>query len=269
MKIASTKLIYFSPTGTTKKVIENIALGSQFVAAEHVDLTMPPSGIQQPLEMHNELAILGSPVYAGRLPANAISRFRQLKGNNTPTVIVVVYGNRAYEDALLELRNLALELGFKPIAAGAFIGEHSYSNKLTPVAVGRPDISDLIKAVRFGKAIHEKLRNIRKIDQTIPLKVPGNFPYKELRMLSGIAPVTEEIICSKCGTCASICPTAAISVGDKVVSDSSLCIRCCACIKSCPSGARIMEDQRVRQLADWLTTNCGERKEPEIYMSQS
>jgi ferredoxin len=269
MKIESTKLIYFSPTGTTRKVIESIAQGCQIVAVEHVDLTMPPAGIQELLEMHDELAILGSPVYAGRLPANVISRFRQLKGNDTPAVIVVVYGNRAYEDALLELRDLALELGFNPIAAGAFIGEHSYSNKLTPVAVGRPDMSDLIKAVQFGKTIYEKLRNIRKIDEMIPLKVPGNFPYKELRMLSGIAPVTQEVICSKCGTCASVCPTAAISVEDKVVSDSSLCIRCCACIKSCPAGARIMEDQRVRQLADWLTTNCCERKEPEIYISQS
>jgi ferredoxin len=268
MKIDSSKLIYFSPTQTTRKVIESIAQGVQIVPVEHVDLTLPPAGIQELLEMHDELAIMGSPVYAGRLPADVISRFRQLKGNDTPAVIVVVYGNRAYEDALLELRDLALELGFKPIAAGAFIGEHSYSNKLTPVAVGRPDRGDLIKATQFGQTIHEKIRNIRKLDEMIPLKVPGNFPYKELRMLSDIAPVTQEVICSKCATCASVCPTAAISVEDKVVSDSSLCIRCCACIKSCPTGARTMEDQRVRQLAEWLTTNCSERKEPEMYTSQ-
>src|ERR1700690_2267706 len=111
MKIDSTKLIYFSPTQTTRKVVENIAQGIQIVPVEHVDLTLPPAGMRERVEMHDELAIIGSPVYAGRLPVDVISRFRHLKGNATPAVIVVVYGNRAYEDALLELRDLALELG--------------------------------------------------------------------------------------------------------------------------------------------------------------
>ena len=204
MKIDSTKLIYFSPTQTTRKVVESIAQGIQIVPVEHVDLTLPPAGMQELVEMHDELAIIGSPVYAGRLPVDVISRFLQLKGNATPAVIVVVYGNRAYEDALLELRDLVIELGFKPIAAGAFIGEHSYSNKLTPVAVGRPDMGDLIKATQFGQTVYEKIRDIRKHDEMIPLKVPGNFLYKELRMLSDIAPVTQEVICSKCATCASV-----------------------------------------------------------------
>ena len=266
MRIASVKLIYFSPTRTTAKVLETIAQGIKIVPDEHFDFTLPSARMLKIAELSNELAIIGSPVYAGRLPTDVVSRFRRLKGNGAPAVIVVVYGNRAYEDALLELRDRVVELGFTPIAAGAFIGEHSYSNSVTPVAVGRPDVEDLIKAEEFGRMIHEKINNMRKLDEMVPLKVPGNFPYKELKMLSGIAPVTHETICSKCGTCSSVCPTAAIEVEDSVVSDSSLCVRCCACIKSCPTGARTMEDPRVKQLGEWLTTNCIMRKEPEVYL---
>ncbi len=266
MKIGSVKLIYFSPTRTTKKVIDAIAQGVQIVQVEQVDLTRPAANMPKFVEMHDELAIIGSPVYAGRLPADAISRFRRLKGNGAPAVIVVVYGNRAYEDALLELRDLVLELGFKPIAAGAFIGEHSYSNSVTPVAVGRPDTEDLIRAREFGRMIREKIGSIRKLDEMVTLQVPGNFPYKELKMLSGIVPVTQESICSKCAMCVSVCPTSAIVLENTVVSDADLCIKCCACIKSCPTGARTMEEPRIRQLGEWLMTNCSVRKEPEIYL---
>jgi len=266
MKITCTKLIYFSPTQTTKKVIECIVQGIQVVPVEHIDLTLPTAIKLKRSVMHDELAVIGSPVYAGRLPTDVISRFRRLRGKDTPAVIVVVYGNRAYEDALLELSYLALERGFNPIAAGTFIGEHSYSNNETPIAVGRPDMEDLIKAKEFGKMINKKIGNVLKLDEKVPLKIPGNFPHKEPGMLSGIAPVTQESICSKCATCASVCPTAAITVGNTVLSDSSLCIRCCACIKSCPAGARTMEDSRIKEKAEWLMKNCTKRKEPEIYM---
>jgi hypothetical protein len=125
MDINAAKLIYFSPTQTTRKIIEGISQGLQFANLEHVNLTLPAAETQKFPVFSDDLALIGSPVYSGRLPAVAISRFRKLKGNGAPAVIVVVYGNRAYEDALLELRDVALEAGFKPIAAGAFIGEHS------------------------------------------------------------------------------------------------------------------------------------------------
>ena len=43
--------------------------------------------------------------------------------SQTPAVLVVVYGNRAYDDALLELSDIATGAGFVPLAAGAFVGE--------------------------------------------------------------------------------------------------------------------------------------------------
>lgn len=172
MNIGSAKLIYFSPTQTTKRVIEGIAQGVRIATVEYLDLTPPEAGTRKLTEMHGELAIIGAPVYSGRLPADMISRLRRLKGNDAPAVIVV-YGNRAYEDALLELRDLALETGFKPIAAGAFIGEHSYSSNATPIAVGRPDMEDLRKAKEFGEMINKKMRNMGRLTRRSRFRCPG------------------------------------------------------------------------------------------------
>ncbi len=264
MNFNSAQLIYFSPTGTTRKVMEAIAQEARIAEVEHINLTLPDS-INRKLADPHELAIIGCPVYNGRIPAEAVSRLGDLKGHGEPAVIVVVYGNRAYEDALLELRDLALDIGFIPIAAGAFIGEHSYSSKDTPIAVGRPDFEDLRKAKDFGKTVHAKMRNMRSLDKMLPLQVPGNYPYKERGTLSNISPVTREMECSKCEMCASVCPTAAITIKDTVITDSGVCIRCCACVKTCSTGARVMEDQRIRQVAEQLSINCSNRKEPETY----
>jgi len=233
---------------------------------EHADLTLPDASRQKLAEMHDELAIIGAPVYSGRLPAVAISRLRKLKGNGAPAVIVVVYGNRAYEDALLELRDIALEAGFKPIAAGAFIGEHSFSTNCTPIAVERPDVKDLGKAMAFGKMVREKMMSIGALDQAGSLHVPGNFPYKELRLLSDISPVTQEMLCTRCKRCTLVCPVEAINPDDSTLADKSLCIRCCACVKSCLTGAKTMDDLRIRQAAVQLSVNCSHRMEPETYL---
>lgn len=266
MDIKSAKLLYFSPTQTTKRVLEGIAQGLQVTRIEGVDLTRRDVAARKLPELDDELVIIGSPVYAGRLPEGMASRLRRIKGNNTPTVIVVVYGNRAYEDALLELRDLVLEAGCKPVAAGAFIGEHSYSTNATPIASGRPDEDDLRKARAFGKMVREKMRNIQAPHEIFRLLVPGRFPYKEGSALSGISPVTQEAICSKCENCVSACPTGAIAVRGLVETERSMCIRCCACVKTCSTGARVMEEPRIKQVAGQLSVQCSTRKEPEIYM---
>ncbi len=266
MNINSAKLIYFSPTQTTRKVIEAIAHGVQPVTIEHLDLTPPGARTRKLPEMHDGPVIIGSPVYSGRLPAEAVFRLRRLTGNGVPAVIVVVYGNRAYEDTLLELRDLVVETGFKPVAAGAFIGEHSYSTNATPIAVRRPDADDLRKAREFGEMIRVKLKTIREAGEVPPIGVPGHFPYKERGTLSSISPVTDETVCAKCEKCASVCPTAAITVRDTVVTDRSACIRCCACVKTCSTGARMMDDPRIRQVAEQLSMNCRGREEPETYV---
>lgn len=265
MKIESIGLLYFSPTHTTRKLIEGIAQGMKASAVQCYDLTLPCANDEKSHSFVEDVVIIGSPVYSGRLPALVQSRLGKMKGNGRPAVIVVVYGNRAYEDALIELRDVAIEMGFRPIAAGSFIGEHSYSTPDLPIAAGRPDEEDLSAARRFGGAICDKLLS----DDSRPaerLGVPGNVPYKEVRSLSGVVPSVNEALCSRCGECARLCPSAAIDKSAPMHTAGDRCIRCCACVKACSRKARALDDPRVRQVAEWLQAQFSSRKEPEIYL---
>ena len=128
MRIESAKLVYFSPTGTTKAVIQGIANGINPGTMELIDITKPDARKQPLLASENELLIIGVPVYMGRVPALSIDWLNAIQAHNTPTVCIVVYGNRVYDDALLELKNIVMKCGCIPIACAAYIGEHSFSN---------------------------------------------------------------------------------------------------------------------------------------------
>ncbi|MFH1652156.1 MAG: 4Fe-4S binding protein [Chloroflexota bacterium] len=236
--------------------------------AEDLDLTPPSARTGDHLVLEDSLVIIGVPVYGGRVPPEAARRLRRLKGNGTPAALVAVYGNRAYEDALLELRNLASEGGFVPFAGGVFIGEHSLDSPETPLATGRPDQKDLVKAGAFGDDIREYLGKIKSTAGIIPLEVPGNIPYRQHTERVITSPVTNEELCVKCGTCAAVCPAGAITVGDTVVTSADDCILCRACVKSCPESAREIVDPRITERAVRLSKNFrSPRKEPETYLS--
>jgi ferredoxin len=266
MEVKQLKLIYFSATGTTQKVLQSVAEGIAVEDVEHIDLTLPEGAKQTIPPFSDEIVIIGAPVYGGRLPVDAIHRLRQLKANNTLAVLIVVYGNREFEDALLELKNLAIELGFHPVAGGAFIGEHSFATKDIPIAMGRPDSLDVQKAMDFGAKIKAKVTAMQVPDAHMDLEVSGSFPYEAggARPMA-VSPVTKEDICTICGTCASVCPKAAISINGGVTTEIELCIRCCACIKNCPTGARVVEDNMWKGITGWLHENCRIRKEPQIF----
>jgi ferredoxin len=266
MDIRSTKLVFFSPTETTARIVSRVAQGIRPEIVSEIDLTPPWSRIQDVISISDEFVIIGTPVYAGRVPPEAVRRLRRIKGNNTSAAVVVVYGNREYEDALLELKGIAVELDFRPIAGGTFIGEHSYHSETTPIAPGRPDDRDMEKARRFGELIREKMNRLQTLDDLPALKVPGNIPYKKWDHPSEMAPVTVETLCTLCGECASVCPTAAITVGDSVITKKNECIHCSVCVKRCPTGARKWESAFIDEIRKWLTENCRQRKEPELYL---
>jgi len=265
MEIGQVKLVYFSPTGTTQKVLESIAEGIGVEAVAHINLTLPQGTPQTTAPLADELVILGAPVYGGRLPVEAINRFKRLQASHTLAVVIVVYGNREFEDALLELKNLACALGFNPIAGGAFIGEHSFATEALPIANGRPDSLDVQKAKAFGAQIRAKVAAIQAPDIQFELAIPGRFPYEGGARALKVAPETKEALCTLCGTCAGVCPTAAISIDGRVATQTALCLRCCACIKNCPTGARIWEDDMMHKIATWLNENCRTRKDPQIF----
>lgn len=261
MQILSTRLITFSPTGTTRKIAEEIAQGFQGENVEHLDLTLPTAASVSAPAASTDLVIIGAPVYGGRLPVEAVRRFKAIDGKGTPAVLLVVYGNRAFEDALLELRDLASSCGFKPIAAAAFIGEHSFSGDNTPIAPNRPDADDLAQALQFGKEVRRKME-LQKFD--LP-QIPGIFPYRDYAKLPQTSAITIESACGKCMACLSVCPTAAISMLDAIETDQERCILCCACIKKCRRTARVMPDAQIKQIAERLSAACRAPKAPQTF----
>ena len=265
MKINKIKLIYFSPTGTTQKVLESIAEGIKVENVENINLTLKENTNQSITSLSNELVIIGVPVYGGRLPVDAINRFKQLKANKSLAIIIVVYGNREFDDALLELKNLTIDLGLIPLVGGAFIGEHSFATTEFPIANGRPDSQDIQKAIDLGRKIKDKLTEIESPDDHKELEIPGRFPYESKLKSMPFAPVTKDDICLTCGTCAKVCPNEAISINGRVTTIMERCICCCACIKNCPSGARLWEDSMIKDITKRLNKNCSTRKEPQIY----
>jgi len=266
MEVKQVKLIYFSPTGTTRKVLENIAKGISVEDIEHINLTLPEGAQQAIPPFSDELVIIGAPVYGGRLPVDVVDRFKKLEASKTLAILIVVYGNREFEDALLELKNLAVESGFIPVAGGAFIGEHSFSTNDVPIAYGRPNSQDVQEAIDFGANVKDKVTALRSPDDQIDLKIPGRFPYVAggARPMP-VSPVTREDKCTNCGICASVCPAGAISINGSVETKIEQCIHCCACIKYCPTSARVIEDSTWKQRADLLSKYFRYPKEPRIF----
>ena len=266
MKISNLISVYFSPTGTTKKIMEAITRGSGIAQTSTIDMTLPRFIPKELPTFNNEIVIFGAPVYAGRLPAVSVKRFSKLKGNNTPAVLTVLYGNREFEDALIELKDIAVASGFIPIAGAAFIGEHSYSSPETPIAVGRPDEDDLARAEDFGKEIINKLESIDTLKKESSVNVPGNKPYKNGMPPSEDCARSDMGICTYCSTCVTLCPTEAITPDDNYTTNPKLCIMCCACVKGCPEGARYIDSDRVKKASKWLSENFTMPKQAKFFI---
>lgn len=295
--ITAITVICFSPTHTSKTIAEAVAAGMDGIycgsgegtgvaascpgTVKTIDLTLDRS--EEPVILaQGEAVVIGAPVYAGRVAPEAVKRLKRIQvaaGASVPAVVTVTYGNRDYEDALVELYDLTLSLGLIPFAAGAFIGEHSYSTPEMPVAEGRPDSMDIADARIFGGQCARKLDSSGAF---APFHIKGNRPYKEpsrpasdtsrtAQSSSGSpakpapsVPLTTDG-CPLCGECVRVCPTGAVSIdmnARKVLTDPALCIRCCACVRACPAGLRTYSTP----FAAFLHEHCSARREPETFL---
>lgn len=252
--------MYFSPTKTTRRAVEGICKGLGKTDKTY-DFTLPKGRKKVPTFTKEDLLVLGVPVYSGRIPVFTLDYLKELKGNQTPVILVAVYGNRDFEDTLLEMKDMLTEQGFVPVAGGAFIGEHSYSQN---VATGRPDNNDLSIAEDFGKNVLELLNGKDLLD--IELMVSGNFPYKDRKVSNPLGPTIDNT-CIKCGMCVIACPTEALKMDGKVKVKDELCIRCHACTRACPIEA-IKFDQRLAPVVKWVEENTTERMEPKLFLGK-
>ena len=253
-------LIYFSPTGTTRKTINAITEGLSVKRVHRYDLTYANEMRTQSID--DGVAIIGIPVYAGRVPIDCLARLEGFTARMTPTVLVALYGNREFEDALVELRDVVVIKGFHVIAAGAFIGEHSYSTPKRPIAAGRPDIDDIKFAQEFGRQVAEKLAGE---DFSLP-EIDGNIPYRERVKFGGISPETSAKTCTLCGKCAEVCPVCVIEVSESVVTHAGGCIMCAACTRICDVDARHFDHPTIEEKRTLLNKNCAVPKLPKVFL---
>lgn len=265
MNIESVKTVYFSPTGTTKAVAHAIASGIDSSSVNFIDITKPAAR-KVPLETSdNDLLLVAFPVYMGRIPALLANWLNALRADNTPVVCIVVYGNRVYDNALLELKDMMTKSGGVPIAFAAYIGEHSFSSSRLPTAEGRPDLKDLNHAKLFGRKINKKLTSAASVSCLPLVKIPGNYPYGGVTNLWSVDFIAVSNDCVQCGICTETCPVGAIDSEKSYIIDIEKCITCCACIKNCPKHARTMKAGPVKDAAKRLSKMYKDRKEPEIY----
>ena len=248
--------IVFSPTGGTKKVADCLT-GALEGDVTTVDLTDSKQDLNTVSLTKEDAAVISVPSYGGRVPAVAAERLGVVHGNGARAILVCVYGNRAYEDTLVELEDAAKQGGFQVIAAVAAIAEHSIARQF---AAGRPDAQDIAQLSDFAKQIQHKLS---EADTSEPA-IPGNRPYKKADGVSMVPKATKE--CTNCGACAAACPVQAIDKENPKKVDEKACISCMRCIAVCPHGARKVNPVMLSAASLMLKKVCSERKECELFL---
>lgn len=243
--------IHFSPTGGTKKALW--ALSEPWNCEKiKINLLPPDEAIPDYQFTPEDVCIVAVPSFGGRVPKPALDRLRTLNGNGAKAVLLAAYGNRNFDDTLLELKNVLKEAGFFCAAAVAAVTEHSV---IRCFGFGRPNSADRLELKKYGKQIIKHLENS---DPEKEVTVPGNEPYREYHGIPIKPHPTRK--CTNCQICATQCPTRAISETDPFDVDYSKCISCMRCVVICPSEAR--HNKKLMLLAAWfkMRKSCKKQK---------
>ncbi len=275
MNIRKIHAFYFSPTGNTEQVVKTIA--QALANALHLpvcmrDFTLPAARQEVCRFGTDDLLIIGTPVYAGRIPNKILPYYQgKLEGDHTPAIPVVTFGNRSYDDGLIELKTELEAHGFCAVAGAAVPAEHAFSSQL---ATGRPDDCDLEALRQFAAQIAEKVAAHDALpDQS--LTVDGQMPIRSYYTPLGTdgapafflkaKPQTDLHKCTDCGLCAKVCPMQAISPEDVTLVPGT-CIKCQACVRKCPSHAKYFDDGAFLSHVAMLEQNYARRAQASFFV---
>ena len=246
--------IVFSPTGGTERVAK--AITQNWPQIDTIDLSAPDTKYTDICFESDSLVVIAMPSFGGVAPQLALDRLAMIKGNGAKCAVVAVYGNRAYEDTLVQMEDYAQNAGFQVIAAISAVAEHSIIHEY---AAGRPNLDDCKELAEFGNRILEKAASGAL---STPV-VPGNRPYKKAG--TGMIPKADAT-CTSCGLCARKCPSGAISADELKLSDKSKCISCMRCVSICPVHARKVSQLMTSIAAAALKKACSIEKEDELFI---
>lgn len=249
--------VVFSPTGGTERVAEIMA-SEWSGSVETVDLCDGIVDFAKCGFEPEDVVLIALPSYGGRVPGLAVERLKQIKGNSARCALVCVYGNRAYEDTLVEMKDIAEACGFIVMAAVSAVAEHSIMHQF---ATGRPDEKDEQELKGYAKTILEK---VGTKTAEVGLEIPGNRPYKKAGGAGMVPKAAKE--CVNCGLCAKQCPAGAIDLKDVKKADGGKCISCMRCVVKCPHGARKVNGGMVAAASLVMKKVCSVRKDCELFI---
>lgn len=248
--------IYFSPIGGTRKVMD--ILEQTLGCDEAIDLSKSDTDFRKYHLHEDDLCLVGVPSFGGRVPTVALNRIKQIKGNGAKALLVIVYGNRAYDDTMRELNNELTSYGFRVFAAIGAIAEHSIMHQF---GAGRPDDKDRQELKQFANQVKEAFHSDK---EDLLLPVPENESYREYPGLP-MKPRTNDA-CILCGICAQSCPVNAIPPEIPSVTQDDICISCMRCIKVCPHDARELDPAMLSAVTEKLRAACTSRKDNELHI---
>lgn len=260
MKMNELKLVYFSPTGATRKAVMETARGIDLRSVSF-DFSVYREKRPSLKFAHDDFALFGIPVYYGRVPALFMEYLENISGNNTPAALIATYGCREYDDALLELKTEVERRGFKVIGAAAFPAEHSI---VPTIGSRRPNKADMKTISEYGIELNRILRKEDSFGH-INIEIPGNTPYKKYGK-NVLFPKADSGSCTLCGSCAKVCPAGAIPLKEPKKTVTSKCIGCMKCVRVCKQKARSVNSLKMSIAERKLKKICQSDKKAEVFL---